>query len=103
VRDHTIFSYDDLFFLPASVAGRHIRAVREGDWTCAVYFGLDGSGLEYELYDIKGDPGQLHNLLYGRLTHDILREWARLNSLVTDQPVAGADLHFGWPVEPALT
>src|SRR3954467_15787027 len=44
-QDHTIFSFDDLFFVPASAAGGHIRAVREGDWTYAVYFGLDGAGL----------------------------------------------------------
>jgi hypothetical protein len=57
-RNHTIFSFDDLFFVPASAAGGHIRAVREGDWTYAVYFGLDGAGLEYELYNLKSDPGQ---------------------------------------------
>jgi choline-sulfatase len=66
VQDHTIFSFDDLFFLPANIPGGHIRAVREGDWTYAVYFGLDGSGLEYELYNIKSDPGELHNLALRR-------------------------------------
>jgi choline-sulfatase len=46
VQDHTIFSYDDVFFLPPGVPGGHIRAIREGGWTYAVYFGLDGSGIE---------------------------------------------------------
>ena len=34
------------------------------DWTYAVYFGIDGSGIEYELYDLATDPLQLKNLLH---------------------------------------
>ena len=45
VQDHTIFSFDDLFFLPANIPGGHIRAVREGDWTYAVYFVLTAADL----------------------------------------------------------
>ena len=76
VQDHTIFSYDDVFFLPPGASGGHIRAIREGDWTYAVYFGLDGSGLEYELYNIKTDLGQMANLLHGEPTRDTKQEWA---------------------------
>ena len=103
VQDHTIFSFDDRFFLPASTAGGHIRAIREGDWTYAVYFGLDGSGLEYELYNIKNDPGQMSNLLYGKPTRDIEQEWARLHKILTDRLVISANLpdDFGWPLRPA--
>ncbi len=104
VQDHTIFSYDDLFFLPAGAPGGHIRAVREGDWTYAVYFGLDGSGLEYELYNIKSDPGQMHNLLFGTPTREVRQEWARLHKLITERLIATANLPdaFGWPLQPAL-
>jgi arylsulfatase A-like enzyme len=104
VRDHTIFSFDDLFFLPASTPGGHIRAVREGDWTYAVYFGLDGSGLEYEMYDIKTDPGQMRNLLYGKPTREVRQEWARLHKLLTDRLVVSANVPegFDWPLQPAL-
>jgi choline-sulfatase len=73
VKNFTLFSFDDLFFLPASFPGGHIRAIRESDWTYAVYFGLDGSGLEYELYNIKSDPGQLDNLLHEKPTADVKR------------------------------
>jgi choline-sulfatase len=102
VQDHTIFSFDDLFFLPASTPGGHIRAIREGDWTYAVYFGLDGSGLEYELYNIKNDPGQMSNLLYGKPARDIEQEWARLHKILTDRLVVSANLpdDFGWPLRP---
>jgi choline-sulfatase len=104
VQDHTIFSFDDLFFVPASAAGSHIRAVREGDWTYAVYFGLDGAGLEYELYNLKNDPGQMTNLVHRNPTRDTKREWARLHKILTERLVASANLPdtFGWPLQPAL-
>ena len=103
VQDHTIFSYDDVFFLPPGASGGHIRAIREGDWTYAVYFGLDGSGLEYELYNIKTDLGQMANLLHGEPTRDTKQEWARLHEILTDRLVASANLpdDFGWPLQPA--
>src|SRR5262249_35112262 len=102
VQDHTIFSFDDRFFLPVNATGNHIRAVREGDWTYAVYFGLDGSGLEYELYNLRSDPGQMTNLLYGSPTRDARQEWGRLHRLLTDRLVASANLpdNFGWPLQP---
>ena len=62
VHSFATFSYDDLMILPPNFSGGHIRAVREGEWT----FGLDASGLDYELYNIKSDPGQLDNSLYQR-------------------------------------
>jgi choline-sulfatase len=104
VQDHTIFSFDDLFFVPASAAGGHIRAVREGDWTYAVYFGLDGAGLEYELYNLKSDPGQLNNLLHRNPPPDTRKEWGRLHKILTERLVASANLpdSFGWPLQPAL-
>jgi arylsulfatase A-like enzyme len=44
VQDHTLFSFDDVFFVPPSAPNSHIRAMREGDWTYAAYFSLDGGG-----------------------------------------------------------
>jgi hypothetical protein len=32
----------------------------------ALYFGPDGGGLDYELYNVKNDPLQLDDLLYQR-------------------------------------
>jgi choline-sulfatase len=92
VQDFTIFSFDDLIFLPASTPGGHIRTIREGDWTYAVYFGLDGSGLEYELYNIKNDPGQLDNLLYGTLAAEVKKEWSRLHDLMTTRFIETGNL-----------
>jgi arylsulfatase A-like enzyme len=108
-RSHTLFAFDDSFFLPVSVPGGRIRAIREGDWTYAVYFGLDsGNGLAYELYDNKNDPGQLHNLLFGAPAADVSKEWARLHRILTDGFMAAGNLPggingFAWPIQPART
>jgi arylsulfatase A-like enzyme len=103
VKTFTTFSYDDLMLLPPGFPGGHIRAVREGDWTYAVYFGLDGSGLDYELYNIKSDPGQLDNLLYQRpAPGEVKKEWLRLHKLLTARFVDVGNLpdNFTWPIEP---
>ncbi|MGB8898021.1 MAG: sulfatase-like hydrolase/transferase [Methylocella sp.] len=124
VQDHTLFSYDDVFFVPATAPGGHIRAMREGDWTYAVYFAMDGSGwesgkgekpdptkqsmpappqLEYELYYIQSDPDQMHNLLYGTPTEDARKEWARLHDKLTKHLFEAGNLPngFQWPIWPA--
>lgn len=104
VKSSAIFSFDDLFFLPPSFPAGHIRAIREGDWTYAVYFGLDGSQLEYELYNLKSDPGQLDNLLYGNPTTEIRKEWLRLHSMITARFVDAGNLpnSFTWPINPMM-
>jgi arylsulfatase A-like enzyme len=103
VRPHTLFAFDDSFFLPANVPGGRIRAIREGDWTYAMYFGLDGSGVAYELYDIKNDPGQLTNLLHAAPSADVRKEWARLHRILTDRFIDAGNLPAGfeWPIQPA--
>jgi len=101
-RTHTLFAFDDAFFLPANIPGGRIR---EGDWTYAVYFGLDGSGVAYELYDIKNDPGQLNNLVHGAPAADIRKEWGRLHRVLTDRFIDAGNLPGGveWPIQPART
>ncbi len=102
VHEHTRFSFDDRFFLPGNFPGSHIRAIREGDWTYAIYFGMDGSGLEYELYNLKSDPLQLQNLLYDTPSPDIQKEWTRLHRILTASFIDAANLpdSFAWPIDP---
>jgi choline-sulfatase len=104
VRDHLLFSFDDRFYLPSGFPGGHLRAIVEGDWTYAVYFGLDGSGLDYELYDRKTDPGQLNNLLYDPTTSDLKKEWQRLHRILTERFIDAGNLpdSFTWPFEPVI-
>jgi arylsulfatase A-like enzyme len=103
VQNFVLFSYDDVFGLSAGVPGANLRALREGDWTYAVYFGLDGSGIEYELYDLKTDPLQMNNLLHGSPVAEVRSEWARLHDMLTRKLVETGNLplSFPWPLAPA--
>lgn len=105
VHDYSIFSYDDVFFLPTNAPGGHIRALREGEWTYAVYFGLDGGGLDYELYNLASDAGQMNNLLHEAPPGEVRQEWARLHKRLTNDLITFANLpdDFSWPFEPALS
>ena len=40
----------------------HIRAIRERDWVYARYFAPNRPEQEFELYDFKNDPLEMHNL-----------------------------------------
>ena len=55
------------------------------------------------LYNIKDDPDQMRNLLYGKPSRDIEQEWARLHKRLTDRLVVSANLpdDFSWPLAPA--
>jgi len=103
VQDSVLFSYDDVFGLPAGAAGANLRALRERDWTYAVYFGIDGSAIEYELYDLATDPLQMTNLLHGTPSAEIRSEWARLHGILTQKLADAANLpvSFPWPYAPA--
>lgn len=79
VQDSILFAYDDSFVLPPDVPGGHIRAIREDDWTYAVYYSEDGSDFEYEMYNLKTDRGQLNNLLYQVSNPKIIKKARQLH------------------------
>jgi choline-sulfatase len=91
-QDHLLFSFDDDFFLPYGFPGGHIRALIDGDWTYAAYFGLDGGRLEYELHDRKTDRGQMKNLLFAPPSADVKKEWSRLQEKMTQRFIEAANL-----------
>ncbi len=99
VQDSILFAYDDVFMLPQNVSAGHIRAIREGDLTYAVYFSEDGSSFEYELYDLKNDPGQLHNLLFQNTSPEIQKEALRLHRKLKEKiDITNAlPANFPWP------
>ena len=65
VKEHTVFSFDDLFFLPADLSGLSHPRDPCGRMDLCSLLQVDGSGIEYELYNIKSDPLQLKNLAHG--------------------------------------
>jgi choline-sulfatase len=104
VQDHLLFSFDDRFYLPSNFPGGHLRGMIDDEWTYAVYFGLDGAGLEYELYNRKNDPGQLDNLLFDAPAPDLKAHWTRMHRTLTNRLVETANLpdSFIWPYEPVM-
>ncbi|HEX8029643.1 MAG TPA: sulfatase-like hydrolase/transferase [Vicinamibacterales bacterium] len=63
VQDVLHFTYEDDVF-PVKGADC-IRAIVERDWKYAVYYDpFTGSGIEYEMYDLKNDPLEMKNLAH---------------------------------------
>ncbi|HEU0077549.1 MAG TPA: sulfatase-like hydrolase/transferase, partial [Longimicrobiaceae bacterium] len=82
VQDDVLYAYDDQFFVFAHALPTNIRAVRTPFWMYAVYFSEANPDLplEFELYDMVNDPGQLKNLLSPRhFDPAILPDWLDLN------------------------
>lgn len=102
VQDSILFTYDDNFFLPPDVPSGHIRAVRQGDYLYAVYYSEDGSHFEYEMYNLKDDPGQLHNLVYKDISSDVAMEANKLHYKLKEKIDQSAALPAGfpWPAKP---
>jgi choline-sulfatase len=102
VQDAILFAYDDIFSLPPTTPGGHIRALREGDWTYAVYYSEDGSHFEYEMYNIFTDPGQLTNLLHGTVAPENAVQAQRLHAKLKAKIDATQALppSFPWPTTP---
>ena len=89
VQDHTLFSYDDVFFVPPTAPSRSypgdarrrldVRGLFQHGWRRGRTRGARQRGesagarrsrcppayVEYELYNIQSDPGQMNNLLHG--------------------------------------
>jgi arylsulfatase A-like enzyme len=63
VQDEVLFTFDDSFLLELDAPVSHLRVMRTPRWTYGVYYSVDGSGFEYELYDNDADPNQMVNLV----------------------------------------
>lgn len=102
VQDSILFTYDDNFFLPENVASGHIRAIRQGDWVYALYYSEKGSDFEYEMYNLKDDPGQLQNLLYKDITPEMAEKATDLHYKLKQKIDQSAALPagFAWPSKP---
>jgi choline-sulfatase len=87
VQDEVLYAYDDKYNVTDTMIPTHIRAVRTADWMYAVYFSEANPDLplEFELYDMANDPGQLKNLLSPRrFDPAILADWQDLHTRLID-------------------
>jgi choline-sulfatase len=113
VQDSVLFTFDDRFgsaqpgvvvdgvTAPAMPADQppHIRTIRETSWKYSVYFAQDGSALQYELYNLADDPGELRNLAFAPTSGTLDAERQRLHARLTRKLRATATLPLGfaWP------
>lgn len=69
VQEYIHFTYDDMYLTtpkPQSMGPAHIRCIVSREWKYAVYFDPHyGQKAEYEMYDLKNDPLERHNLAHG--------------------------------------
>jgi hypothetical protein len=85
-----MFSFDNRFCLPLDYPG-YTRGLVGGDWTYAVYLGLDGSGLECEFCDRKTNPRQLNNPLCDPAITDVKKEWPRPHRMLAEGLIDAAN------------
>jgi choline-sulfatase len=115
VRDSILFTYDDRYgsatagvvvdgrAAPAMPADQppHIRTIRDASWKYCVYFTRDGSALQYELYNLDDDPGEMRNLAFEPTSGNraAQQERARLHAELSRRLVATRTLPLGfrWP------
>ena len=87
VQDAVLYAYDDVFNLDDSQVATHIRAVRTAGNLYSIYFSETSPDvpMEFELYDLASDPGQLVNLLAPQnYQPSILPLWAELTDTLLD-------------------
>ncbi len=111
VQDSVLFTFDDRFGSPepdVTIKGvpalampadqpPHIRTIREAAWKYSVYFTVDGSALQYELYNLDDDPGELRNLAFTPTAGTVDAERQRLHDKLTRKLRATATLPLGFP------
>jgi choline-sulfatase len=103
LQDAVLLAFDDNFIVPQDAGTVHIRAVRTDRWTYAVYFAVDGTAFEYELYDNEADPDQMVNLVFDA-TADTVAQWSSLHGRLASLMLAknAVPEGFDWPEAPPV-
>ncbi len=109
VQDEILFVFNELYHpiangysgpetLPTDDASQ-IAAIREASWKYAVYYALDGTAIEYEMYNLDDDPLEMTNLVFEPTVGDTEAERQRLHTKLTEKLTATGSipLGFNWP------
>jgi len=108
VRDNIMFYSEDFeyFFneymqtenLYETMPGK-IRSIRFEDWMYAVYFTDTGTQLQYEMYNLTDDPGQMTNLAWGSRGRGNVARMQDLHDMLTAELEKYSALPdgFQWP------
>jgi len=110
VRDNIMFYSEDCqFFFNqylglknafATIPGK-IRSLRFEDWLYAVYFTEKGTKLQYEMYNLTDDPGQMTNLAWRSRRQANLARMQELHDMLTAELKTYKALPdgFQWPAK----
>ena len=110
VRDNIMFYTEDLqhFFNKflgmknafETLPGK-IRSIRFEDWMYAVYFTDKGTQLQYEMYNLTDDPGEMKNLAWGSRLRANLKQMQELHDRLTAELKIYQALpkEFQWPAK----
>ncbi len=110
VRDNIMFFTEDVEYFFEKFLGKKnfyetmpgkIRSIRFEDWMYAVYFTDKGTKLQYEMYNLSDDPGQLQNLVWGSRKGANLKQMQELHDRLTAEleTYQALPTGFQWPAK----
>ena len=108
VRDNIMLFTEDVEYFFEEFLGKtnfyetmpgKIRSIRFEDWMYAVYFTDQGTSLQYEMYNMTDDPGQLTNLAWGSRGRGNIARMQDLHDMLTAELEKYSALPdgFQWP------
>ncbi len=110
VRDNIMLFTEDVEYFFEEFLGKtnfyetmpgKIRSIRFEDWMYAVYFTDQGTSLQYEMYNLTNDPGQITNLAWGSRRLGNIARMQDLHDMLTAELEIYSALPdgFQWPAE----
>ena len=110
VRDNIMIFTEDVQYFFEKFLGKknfyetmpgRIRSIRFEDWMYAVYFTDKGTQIQYEMYNMTDDPGQLKNLAWGSRKKANLKQMQHLHDMLTAELKTYNALpdEFQWPTK----
>jgi choline-sulfatase len=110
VRDNIMFFTEDVEYFFEQILGKKnfyetmpgkIRSIRFEDWMYAVYFTDKGTKLQYEMYNLSDDPGEMTNLAWGSRKGANLKQMQELHDRLTAEleTYQALPTGFRWPAK----
>ena len=113
VRDNAMFYTEDLEYFFDKYMGKKnfyetmpgkIRSIRFEDWMYAVYFTDKGTQIQYEMYNLTDDPGEMTNLAWGSRRQANLPRMQELHDRLTAEleTFKALPTGFQWPAKAGI-
>jgi len=110
VRDNIMMFTEDVQYFFEKFLGKknfyqtmpgRIRSIRFEDWMYAVYFTDKGTKIQYEMYNLTDDPGELTNLAWGSRKQANLKQMQQLHDMLTAELeiLQALPKGFQWPAK----